>query len=320
MSDSSSGSSWFEKLSKLFSDEPESREDLDSFLQEAQAQDLIDKDALLMIQGVLDVSEARVRDVMIPKVQMSCVDEADELDVILETMLDAAHSRYPVLSADTDEVIGILLAKDVLRAVVKHQLTDKTQLEELYRTPVLVSESKRLNVLLREFKNSRNHMALVVDEYGEVAGLVTIEDVLEQIVGDIEDEHDEDDDNIQKHISGAYAVKAITSLDEFNQFFNTTFEDELLETIGGVVAKRLGKIPEEDEVFEIEGLRLTVLKADERRVESFLVEEKSVFDEDGSDPEEAPLDSESPEGSEISETPSDQPTEKNETGAPNQPQ
>ncbi|MDG4811711.1 transporter associated domain-containing protein [Hydrogenovibrio sp. 3SP14C1] len=292
MSDSSSGSSWFEKLSKLFSDEPESRADLDSFLQEAQAQDLIDKDALLMIQGVLDVSEARVRDVMIPKVQMSCVDEADELDVILENMLDAAHSRYPVLSADTDEVIGILLAKDVLRAVVKHQLTDKSQLEELYRTPVLVSESKRLNVLLREFKNSRNHMALVVDEYGEVAGLVTIEDVLEQIVGDIEDEHDEDDDNIQKHISGAYAVKAITSLDEFNQFFNTTFEDELLETIGGIVAKRLGKIPEEEEVFEIEGLRLTVSKADERRVESFLVEEKSVFDEEKANSENEAQDSE----------------------------
>ncbi|PLA75076.1 magnesium/cobalt efflux protein [Hydrogenovibrio sp. SC-1] len=278
MSDSRNGSTWFEKLAKLFSDEPESREDLESFLREAQSQDLIDKDAFLMIQGVLNVSEARVRDVMIPKVQMSCVDEADELDTILEHMLEAAHSRYPVLSAESDEVVGILLAKDVLRAVVKHDLKEKSQLQELYRTPVLVSESKRLNVLLREFKNSRNHMALVVDEYGEVAGLVTIEDVLEQIVGDIEDEHDEDEDHIQKHLSGAYAVASITSLHEFNSFFNSDFDDEMLETIGGFIAKQLGKIPETDEQFEMNGLQFTVQKADERRVDTFLVEERSVLD------------------------------------------
>lgn len=279
MSDSRNGSTWFEKLGKLFSDEPESREDLESFLQEAKFQDLIDKDAFLMIQGVLNVSEARVRDVMIPKVQMSCVDEADDLEAILEHMLDAAHSRYPVLSAESDEVVGILLAKDVLRAVVKHNLTDKSQLQELYRTPVLVTESKRLNVLLREFKNSRNHMALVVDEYGEVGGLVTIEDVLEQIVGDIEDEHDEDEELIQKHISGAYAVESIASLHEFNQFFNTDLDDEMLETIGGLIAKHLGKIPQTGEQFEMQGLHFTVQKGDERRVETFLVEEKSAMDE-----------------------------------------
>lgn len=278
MSDSRNGSTWFEKLGKLFSDEPESREDLESFLQEAKFQDLIDKDAFLMIQGVLNVSEARVRDVMIPKVQMTCVDEADDLEAILEHMLDAAHSRYPVLSAESDEFVGILLAKDVLRAVVKHNLTDKSKLQELYRTPVLVTESKRLNVLLREFKNSRNHMALVVDEYGEVGGLVTIEDVLEQIVGDIEDEHDEDEEElIQKHISGAYAVESIASLHEFNQFFNTDFDDEMLETIGGLIAKHLGKIPETGEQFEMQGLHFTVQKGDERRVERFLVEEKSVL-------------------------------------------
>lgn len=278
MSDSRNGSTWFEKLAKLFSDEPESREDLETFLREAQAQDLIDKDAFLMIQGVLNVSEARVRDVMIPKVQMSFVDEADDLEVILEHMLEAAHSRYPVISEDSDEVVGILLAKDVLRTVVKSDLRDKSQLQELYRTPVLVSESKRLNVLLREFKNSRNHMALVVDEYGEVAGLVTIEDVLEQIVGDIEDEHDEDEEHIQKHLSGAFAVESITSLVEFNQFFNSDFDDEMLETIGGFIAKQLGKIPVTGEQFEIQGLHFTVQKADERRVETFLVEEKSLLD------------------------------------------
>lgn len=272
MSDEDSRRPWLEKLGRFFSDEPKNREDLDAFLALAQAQDLIDRDAMLMIQGVLGVSESRVRDVMIPKVQMVCVDEADELSQILDTMLASSHSRYPVLSADTDEVIGILLAKDVLKAVVKSHLTDKAQLRELYRSPVMVSESKRLNVLLREFKNSRNHMALVVDEYGEVAGLVTIEDVLEQIVGDIEDEHDENEDNIQKHISGGYAVEAITPLADFNAAFETHIEDDTLETIGGVVNKTLGRIPEEGERFDMPPIRLTVLKADQRRVESFLVE------------------------------------------------
>ncbi|KUJ71345.1 HlyC/CorC family transporter [Thiomicrospira sp. WB1] len=272
MSDEDSRRPWLEKLGRFFSDEPKNREDLDAFLALAQAQDLIDRDAMLMIQGVLGVSESRVRDVMIPKVQMVCVDEADELSQILDTMLASSHSRYPVLSADTDEVIGILLAKDVLKAVVKNNLTDKEQLRELYRSPVMVSESKRLNVLLREFKNSRNHMALVVDEYGEVAGLVTIEDVLEQIVGDIEDEHDENEDNIQKHISGGYAVQAITPLADFNAAFDTQLEDDMLETIGGVINKTLGRIPEEGESFDLPPLRLTVLKADQRRVESYLVE------------------------------------------------
>ncbi|MDR9499311.1 MAG: transporter associated domain-containing protein [Hydrogenovibrio sp.] len=272
MSESDSRRPWLEKLGRFFSDEPKTREDLDAFLELAQSQDLLDRDAMLMIQGVLGVSESRVRDVMIPKVQMVCVDEADELSQILDTMMASSHSRYPVLSAETDEVIGILLAKDVLKAVVKSQLVDKDQLRELYRSPVMVSESKRLNVLLREFKNSRNHMALVVDEYGEVAGLVTIEDVLEQIVGDIEDEHDEDEDNIQKHISGGHAVRAITPLADFNAAFETEIEDDMLETIGGVVNKTLGRIPEEGEAFDLPPLRLTVLKADQRRVESYLVE------------------------------------------------
>lgn len=270
-SDSSNGSSWLEKLAKIFSTEPESREDLESLLEDAQAQDLIEQDALQMIKGVLNVFETRVRDVMVPKVQLSYVDEADPLDVILDKILESAHSRYPVFSAENDEVVGILLAKDVLQAVTKHDLTELVQLQELYRAPVMVSESKRLNVLLKEFKKSRNHMALVVDEYGELAGLVTIEDVLEEIVGDIEDEHDESEDNIQKHISGGFQVEAITSLQDFNEFFETELEDEQLETIGGLVSKELGRIPQEDEAFEFSGLMFKVLKSNGRRVDNFII-------------------------------------------------
>lgn len=270
-SDTSSGSSWLERLAKIFSGEPESREDLETLLEEAEAQDLIEHDALMMIKGVLNVFETRVRDVMVPKVQLSYVDEADPIEVILDKILESAHSRYPVFSADTDEVVGILLAKDVLQAVTKHGLTDLSQLRELYRAPVMVSESKRLNILLKEFKKSRNHMALVVDEYGELAGLVTIEDVLEEIVGDIEDEHDESEDNIQKHISGGYLVEAITFLEDFNKFFKTDLEDDHLETIGGLISKDLGRIPSEEEEFEFAGLMFKVLKADGRRVDCFIV-------------------------------------------------
>ncbi|BBN60319.1 HlyC/CorC family transporter [Hydrogenovibrio marinus] len=270
-SDTSSGSSWLERFAKIFSGEPESREDLETLLEEAEAQDLIEHDALMMIKGVLNVFETRVRDVMVPKVQLSYVDEADPIEVILDKILESAHSRYPVFSADTDEVVGILLAKDVLQAVTKHSLTDLSQLRELYRAPVMVSESKRLNILLKEFKKSRNHMALVVDEYGELAGLVTIEDVLEEIVGDIEDEHDESEDNIQKHISGGFLVEAITSLEDFNKFFKTDLEDEQLETIGGLISKDLGRIPSEEEEFDFAGLMFKVLKADGRRVDCFIV-------------------------------------------------
>ncbi|WP_024851756.1 HlyC/CorC family transporter [Hydrogenovibrio kuenenii] len=270
-SDSSSGSSWLEKLAKIFTTEPESREDLETLLEDAQAQDLIEHDALVMIKGVLNVFDTRVRDVMVPKVQLSYVDEADPVDVILEKILESAHSRYPVFSADTDEVVGMLLAKDVLQAVTKHDLTNLSQLRELYRAPVMVSESKRLNVLLKEFKKSRNHMALVVDEYGELAGLVTIEDVLEEIVGDIEDEHDESEDNIQKHVSGGFLVEAITSLEDFNDFFKTELTDEQLETIGGLISKELGRIPLEDEMFEFSGLMFKVSKSDGRRVDNFIV-------------------------------------------------
>ena len=270
MSDSSSGSSWLERLGKVFSDEPESREELVTVLQDAQSQGLIDADALLMIEGVLDVSEARVRDVMIPRLQIEIIDASEPLESILETMLESSHSRYPVMQ--DKEIVGILLAKDVLRAVVKGELKTKEDLQKIYRDAIFIPESKRLNVLLREFKSSRNHLALVVDEYAELAGLVTIEDVLEQIVGDIEDEHDvEEDENIQKRAGGAFSVQALTTIEEFNEFFQVDIDSENTETIGGFVGVELGHVPIAGETLETHGLCIRVLKATDRRAEVFEV-------------------------------------------------
>lgn len=270
MTDTSNGSSWMDKLGKLFSDELKNRQDILTLLAEAQEQQLIDADALNMIEGVMQVSEARVREIMVPRLQMDFISESDSLEEVLEKMLDAAHSRYPVLSED-NQVIGVLLAKDVLRAVLNSELNDRSQLVDIYREPFIIPESKRLNVLLREFRSSRNHMALVVDEYGETAGLVTIEDVLEQIVGEIEDEHDTDEDNIQKHISGGYSVAAITPLEDFNRFFNTHLKDSQIETIGGFITRLFTHIPEEGESIQYAGLSFKVFKANGRRVECFIV-------------------------------------------------
>ncbi|GKT12527.1 MAG: magnesium and cobalt transporter [Thiomicrorhabdus sp.] len=270
MGDSSSGSSWLERLGKVFSDEPESREELIDILAEAQTQGLIDSDALVMIQGVLGVSEARVRDIMIPRLQIELIDASDPLEAILETMLESSHSRYPVVS--DKEIVGILLAKDVLRAVVKGKLNSKEDLQAIYRKPIFVPESKRLNVLLRDFKESRNHLALVVDEYAELAGLVTIEDVLEQIVGDIEDEHDvEEEENIQKRAGHAFSVLSFTPIEEFNAFFNVSLDTSGSETIGGYLASEFGHVPLVDEVLELNGISFKVLRGNERRCELFEV-------------------------------------------------
>ena len=270
MSDSTNGSSWLERLGKVFSDEPESREDLVSVLKDSQSAGLIDGDAMYMIEGVLDVSEARVRDIMIPRPQIEVIDASMSLEEILDVMTESFHSRYPVMSENN--IVGILLAKDVLRAVVKGELNSKEDLEKIYRQPTFIPESKRLNVLLREFKSSRNHLALVVDEYAELAGLVTIEDVLEQIVGDIEDEHDvEETSNIQKRTGTSFAVQAITPIEEFNQFFEVNIEIENTETIGGYLGAQLGHVPVVEETLEAEGLLFKVLKANERRAELFEV-------------------------------------------------
>lgn len=287
MGDSSSGSSWFERLGKVFSDEPESREELVDVLAEAQTQGLIEYDAFHMIQGVLDVSESRSRDIMIPRSQIELIDESEPLDSILETMLESSHSRYPVMR--DNQIVGILLAKDVFRAVVKGVLQSKEDLQAIYREPVFVPESKRLNVLLREFKASRNHLALVVDEYAELAGLVTIEDVLEQIVGDIEDEHDADEqENIQKRGANTFFVQAVTPLEQFNTFFEVDLDVESSETIAGYLARECGHVPQLEEILALGDFSFKVVKGNERRAELFEVK-RQVDNEVSASTEDTPL-------------------------------
>lgn len=272
-SESTGGSSWLDRLTRLFSDEPEDREDLLDILKEAQKQGLLDTDALLMIQGVLDVSETRVRDIMVPRPQVDVIDESKPLEEILNEIAESAHSRYPVVSESKDEILGVLLAKDVLRLLVKGELNSKDDLRAIYREPVFIPESKRLNVLLREFKTSHNHLALVVDEYAGLAGLVTIEDVLEQIVGEIEDEHDEDEERfIKAQIGDAFSVKAITPLSEFNDEFGVELENENnIETLGGLISSHLGHVPQKGEEITMQGFVFRVVKADSRRVHLFHV-------------------------------------------------
>jgi magnesium and cobalt transporter len=250
--------------------EPEDREQLLMLLHSAFERNLLDADALSIIEGALQVSDMPVREVMIPRAQMDCVDIDDPLDKVVETALRTAHSRFPVIGENRDDVIGILLAKDLLRLMSGHD----DSLREMLRPAVFIPESKRLNVLLREFRASRNHMAIVVDEYGGVAGLVTIEDVLEQIVGDIEDEYDFDEsaDNIRLDQAGRYRVKAGTEIEDFNEAFGIELDDDAYDTVGGLVIHQLGRLPKRGEVVQVEGLRITVLRADSRRVHTLMVD------------------------------------------------
>lgn len=282
-SESTSGSSWLDRLTNLFSDEPEDREDLLDILREAQKQGLLDSDALLMIQGVLNVSETRVRDIMVPRPQVDVIDDCKSLEEILEEISESAHSRYPVISESKDEILGVLLAKDVLRLLVNGELNTKADLRATYREAVFIPESKRLNVLLREFKTSHNHLALVVDEYAGLAGLVTIEDVLEQIVGDIEDEHDEDEESFIKSQTGeSYVVKAITPLSDFYGEFGVELSHEgNIETLGGLISSHLGHVPQKGEEITMHGFLFRVLKADSRRVHLFQV--KQIDDAEAED-------------------------------------
>ena len=260
-----------ERLSALLTREPEDREELLDLLRSAFERRLLDADALSMIEGVLSVSETTVRDIMIPRAQMDCVSIDDEPPEFLPLILETKHSRFPVIGESKDDVIGILLAKELLNYYAR---PDGFVLRDTLRPAVFVPESKRLNVLLREFRANRNHIAIVVDEYGGVAGLVTIEDVLEQIVGDIEDEYDFDEaeDNIVRESSGHYRVKAQTEIADFNAHFGTTFEDEELDTVGGLVLKAFGRLPKRGEATTLDGLRFRVLRADSRRLHTLQVE------------------------------------------------
>ncbi len=260
-----------ERLGALIMREPEDREQLIQLLHSAFERNLLDADALGMIEGALQVSEMKVRDVMIPRAQMDVIDINETPDEFIPQVIATAHSRFPVTDRDRDHVIGILLAKDLLRYYAGEE---EFNVRHMLRAVVFVPEAKRLNVLLREFRNSRNHMAIVVDEYGGVAGLVTIEDVLEQIVGDIEDEYDFDEaeDNILREKGGRWRVKAHSQIDDFNQVFGTAFSDEEHDTVGGLVIGRFGKLPKRGETCTIEGLKFSVLRADSRRLHTLLVE------------------------------------------------
>ena len=271
--------SWLERLGQaLQGNEPKDKEDLIEFMRDAQRRHLMDADALDMIEGVLSVSDMQVRDIMIPRSQMVVVERDQSLDEFLPMIIEEAHSRFPVIGENRDEVIGILLAKDLLPFVVKG---DELDIREVLRPAVFVPESKRLNVLLREFRTSRNHMAIVVDEYGGVAGMVTIEDVIEQIVGEIEDEHDIDEDNIdiQQIGKGRHTVRALTTIEDFNEHFSTSFPDEEFDTIGGLLLSRFGHMPKRGEAQDMGGLHFKVLRADSRRLH--LVEVTKAASEGG---------------------------------------
>lgn len=270
MDETHSKPSWLERLGALLMREPEDREQLIELLHSSYERNLLDADALAMIEGVLQVSESQVRDVMIPRAQMDVVDINDAPEKFLPFVIATAHSRFPVIDKDRDDVIGILLAKDMLR----YYAGEETNVRAMLRPAVFIPESKRLNVLLKEFRSNRNHIAIVVDEYGGVAGLITIEDVLEQIVGEIEDEFDFDEaeDNIIRDRHGRYRVKALTEIDDFNALFGTTFSDEAFDTVGGLIVNHFGKLPKRGDSIVLEGLRFLVLRADSRRLHSLLVE------------------------------------------------
>ena len=258
--------SWLERLSFALLGEPKDREQLVELLRDAQQRNLLDPDALAMIEGVLQVAEMQVRDIMVPRAQMVAVERDAQLDTILPVVTESAHSRFPVIGDNRDEVVGILLAKDLLAYCGPDGVKDFS-VRDILRPAVFIPESKRLNVLLKEFRASRNHMAIVVDEYGGVAGLVTIEDVLEQIVGEIVDEHDiEEDAYIKKHNDNVYAVKALTPIEEFNNYFSSSFSDAEFDTIGGLVMHRFGRLPRRGDVISIDRFRFKVLNADSRRI------------------------------------------------------
>jgi len=254
-----------ERLSTLLLREPEDREQLITLLRSAHDHNLLDADGLAMIEGVMQVAEMQARDIMVPRAQMDVIDVNEPPDRFIPLVIETAHSRFPVIGDGKDDVIGILLAKDLLRYYAGEE---EFNVREMLRPAVFIPESKPLNVLLKEFRKNRNHIAIVVDEYGGVAGLITIEDVLEQIVGDIEDEYDFDEaeDNIVQEKRGIFRVKALTEIADFNAAFGTDFSDEEFDTVGGLVLKRFGRVPKRGEQLMIEQWNFRVLRADSRRV------------------------------------------------------
>ena len=253
--------------------EPEDREELIDVLRASYDRNLIDADALAMIEGVLQVSEMQARDIMVPRAQMDVIDIRESPDQFIPTVIRTGHSRFPVIGENKDNVIGILLAKDLLHFYAGEE---EFNVRDMLRPAVFIPESKPLNVLLKEFRKNRNHMAVVADEYGGVSGMVTIEDVIEQIVGDIEDEYDYDDveDNIVPEKGGLYRVKALTEIADFNTHFGTRYSDHDFDTIGGLILSRFGRVPKRGEQVTIDNLTFRVLRADSRRLHLLQVAKK----------------------------------------------
>lgn len=273
---------WLKKFGRMLGSEPQTKEQIIEMLKDARSRSLFDAEALSMMEGVLQVADLRVRDIMIPRADLVYVRRDDPLDEILRIAVESAHSRFPVIGDDKGEVVGILLAKDMLPFCVRKDDRRVFNIRDLLRSAVFVPESKRLNVLLKEFRTSRNHMAIVVDEYGNASGVVTIEDVLEQIVGEIEDEHDYDEGPpIFKRSARDYTAKARTRIEEFNEYFGSDFPHEEFDTIGGLVLNAFGRLPKRGERIQISRFRFTVMRADSRRIH--LLSVQPLASEDTSD-------------------------------------
>lgn len=271
-------SGWLERLGALLIRKPEDREQLITVLHSAFERNLLDSDALSMIEGVMQVSEMQARDIMVPRSQMDIVDISETPEKFIPFVIEAAHSRFPVTEGSEDNIIGILLAKDLLRYYASEE---EFAMRDMLRPAVFIPESKRLNVLLKDFRSNRNHMAIVVNEYGGVAGLVTIEDVLEQIVGEIEDEYDfdEEEDNIVMEADGLYRVKAITEIENFNEVLGAGFSNDDYDTIGGLVLNKFGRLPIRNESVVIGNFKFTVQRADSRRLHILKVEKLAAAPE-----------------------------------------
>lgn len=270
MNDKITSAGWISRLLKRDPAVPSDRDQLVELLRNAEHRHLIDPETLAMLEGALNVSQMRVGDIMIPASQMAVIQESDDPKDFLPTIIDSGHSRFPLVDEKREQVLGILLAKDLLAYLAGE---DKSfDIKDLIRKPVFVPDSKRLDILLREFRTSRNHMAIVVDEYGGIAGLVSIEDVIEQIVGEIDDEHDVDDEDlIRLHRKNRYTVKARTAIEEFNRYFGTEFTDDEYDTVGGLILKAFGRLPTKGESLQYGGFDFIVLRADRRRIHTLRV-------------------------------------------------
>lgn len=286
-----SSQGWLNRLTQWLSSPPQTREALITLLNEVQQSGLFSRDALDMIEGALEVSDIHVRDIMIPRAQMVVLAYDDRPEEFLPEIVNSGHSRFPVIGDNRDDVQGILLAKDLLTYYAQfHRQTESPpefNIRDLLRPVMFIPESKRLNVLLREFRSSRNHMAVVVDEYGGVAGLVTIEDVIEEIIGDIDDEHDSDTATyIKPREPGRYTVRALTPIEIFNDYFKSDFSDEEFDTIGGVLLKAFGHLPKRNESIELNGFHFQVVRADRRRLHLLRVQPLSQGAAEDSEDEE----------------------------------